>query len=1189
MQRNILLLLSLLLLAGGCRRNTVPDPETVRQIIKHRNLGLAYLEENKLAKAGEEFHHLTEIAPGEPLGFANLGLTYLRRGDFEQAERWFTEALDLAPANPDILFSLAVVYESTGREAQAIQALERTLEVHPNHVRTLFQLAQHYKNSRSETLSGKTEVSLTRVVHALPANMVARLQLLELLLQNQKAEQAVQHMEIIRQILPRLPDGSVQVFQNSLEFMRTNNPTDAFTAARRFHNLLKATSFYRAAIAELRGIGVPPAGEPLRRFSEAVTLPAGQERRAPNAFRFTDATGAGGLDLSSSTTASSQGEVAISPMVLTHGDFDGDGDQDLFVSQLLEDDKSSRQYLFSNTEGVFSDVAAVAGIAHSGRDFSATFADYDNDGYLDLFITNSVGNRLYHNSGAGTFEPVKVDLGPQRRRQDLAVVIADLDLEGDLDIFIGSDSGNRLYRNNSDESFSEVGDEAGLRDEMETGRSAVFADFDDDGDSDLFLTSQARGNRYYDNLRQGFFREITQRTGLATETRSGAVAAGDYNNDGYLDLFVTDLDGRHHALYRNIGDGTFERDAGSDSALAAIEGVSGLDAAFFDADNDGFLDLVVAGDGRDGGANRPSLALLYNDGEGTFSDASARLPDFAQAVTNVDVADYDNDGDLDLFLAGPQAGLRLLRNDGGNINNYLVVRLAGMRTGSAKNNFFGIGAKVEVKAGALYQVHSMNAPVAHFGLGDRAAADMVRVVWSNGVPQNWFDPERNLTIVEDQTLKGSCPWLFAWNGEDYEFVTDVLWSSALGMPLGIMGKEMGYASPNSSNDYMKVPGEKLAPQDGEYALRFTSELWETSFVDQIKFVAVDHPDSVSIYIDEKFSPPPYGPFRIYSVADQRLPESAEDGEGTDVLAEITHIDGEYISNFVPGRYQGLTEPHDLILNLGDLSQADSVFLFLYGWIFPTDASINVNMGQSSSLNSEFPVLQVPDRNGQWRTVVGNLGFPKGKNKTVIADLSNKFLTEDYRVRIRTNMQIYWDQIFYSTRLPATFRQTTLDLASADLHFRGFSEVSRKDPYSPHIPDYHSVSKSQKWRDLTGSYTRYGDVLSLLLASDSKYIIMNAGDEIRLRFDASGLPELPGGWSRDFLLYNDGWVKDGDLNTAHGQTVEPLPFHGMTAYPYGPQDAYPSSPEYVEFLETYNTRKVDTEEFRRFVFNFRSGK
>ena len=153
---------------------------------------------------------------------------------------------------------------------------------------------------------------------------------------------------------------------------------------------------------------------------------------------------------------------------------------------------------------------------------------------------------------------------------------------------------------------------------------------------------------------------------------------------------------------------------------------------------------------------------------------------------------------------------------------------------------------------------------------------------------------------------------------------------------------------------------------------------------------------------------------------------------------------------------------------------------------------------------------------------------------------------------------------------------------ADLVYRGFSEIDRVNFGSPHIPDYYSVSKGQKWRDLTGNYTRYGDVLPLLLDSDNKYVIMNAGDEIKLKFDASLLPKIKKGWTRDFLFYNDGWLKDGDLNTAQGQTVEPFPFHGMESYPYENRDILLNDQSYRNYQDVYNSRVITTEAFKNYL-------
>jgi hypothetical protein len=234
------------------------------------------------------------------------------------------------------------------------------------------------------------------------------------------------------------------------------------------------------------------------------------------------------------------------------------------------------------------------------------------------------------------------------------------------------------------------------------------------------------------------------------------------------------------------------------------------------------------------------------------------------------------------------------------------------------------------------------------------------------------------------------------------------------------------------------------------------------------------------------------------------------------------------------------------------------------------------MSQSDEIESVPPYVQVRDEGGKWQTVIENMSFPMGKSKTMVVDLSGRFLSADRRVRIRTNMEIYWDYIFYTVgdTEEGPLSVTTLEPTAADLHYRGFSRLYRKGgPNGPHWFDYSDVSTEPKWLDMEGYYTRYGDVLPLFLEDDSKYVIMNAGDEVTVEFSADRVPQVPDGWVRDYLIYSTGWLKDADINTATGQTVEPLPFHGMRSYPYGSDEAYPDTKEYRDYLRKYNTRKV----------------
>ena len=390
-----------------------------------------------------------------------------------------------------------------------------------------------------------------------------------------------------------------------------------------------------------------------------------------------------------------------------------------------------------------------------------------------------------------------------------------------------------------------------------------------------------------------------------------------------------------------------------------------------------------------------------------------------------------------------------------------------------------------------------------------------------------------------------------------------------------MGGTTAYAFPDASDDYIKITGDQLKAEKGRYNIRVTSELWETIYLDKVRLLAVDHPESMDIFVEEQFTGPPFPGLNIYRIPEKRTPLAATDTKGDNVLPLISAKDDIYLHGETPGKYQGLTEMKELILDPGKTGSEGKLYLFMNGWIFPTDASINVAIGQSDKIQVTAPQIQVPDKNGKWETIIENLGFPMGKDKTVVADLSGKFLSADHHIKIRTNMDIYWDYVFFSGKLSEDPVITNeLKPLSADLHYRGFSESYRKGGrYGPHWFDYDRVNSEPEWRDLKGNYTRYGDVLPLIAEADNMYIISNAGDETAIAFDASLLPELKKGWKRDFLINFIGWVKDGDINTAYGQTVMPLPFHGMKRYPPGTTDTYPDSPELKKYNAEYNTRQV----------------
>ncbi|UCG85825.1 MAG: VCBS repeat-containing protein [Gemmatimonadota bacterium] len=1159
------------LIVTGCGGPDVDPAQRATEIVSTRTVALAYLEENRLPEAEAEFEKLIELAPDDAAGYANLGLVYLRMNRYQEAEDRLDKALSLQPNDPGIHLLLSELYKVTDRLGEAIRILEAALQNSPGNTKILYSLSQIHEQRAEGADSVRSQQYLRSLVSADSANLAARLQLTEAMVRNGMADSALAQFAEIRRQVPDLPREAVDFFDQAERLLRGGRVDEAVPPTVIAHNFMKVTPLYQQGLIDLQGPPGASVGFPIFTFSRNIT-PTATPAEVLAAIRFTDATAAAGLDIA--TIATGTGDTIASYLAVA--DYDYDGDQDLYVTGLRADRSGPVSYLFRNDLGQFSDVATEAGLAPTIVAGSARFDDFDNDSLIDIFVAGDGENVLYRNQGSGTFTAITGDANLAASDHSHASVFVDLDHDGDLDLYVGNSGPNRHYRNNGDGSFTEIGESSGIAGESESTRDLAFADFDEDGDTDLFVVNTDANNVLYTNLRQGRFADITEQSGLATGEGSQAVAIGDYDNDGFMDLFITGHTSEAHWLLHNLGDGTFGADTRSPD-LAALRSIRGRDAVFLDFDNDGYLDLFVVGQPVD--ASSRGVLLFHNDGSGRLEDMSHLLPQTVTSGDRVAIADYNEDGDIDLFVAGVDGGIRLLRNDGGDANQSFKVQLRGLTAGSGKNNYYGIGAKLEVRAGDLYQTRVVTSPMNHFGLGNRLTVDVVRTVWTNGVPQNSFFADTDQDLIEEQILKGSCGFLYAWNGTRYEFVTDMVWRSALGMPLGIMGGRAAYAPPHPSREFLRIPGDALQQKDGAYSIQITEELWETLYLDELQLIVVDHPESIDVYVDESFRPtsPTIPDLELVQARRQRAPVAVYDDQGRDWLSAVRHRDDIYVAGLIPDKYQGVTRSHDLILDLGEAAKDDeNILLFLNGWIFPTDASINVAMSQSDEIQSVAPYLQVKDALAQWQTVIENISFPMGKSKTMIVDLSGVFLTEDRHVRIRTNMEIYWDHIFFTnSAVNPESRLTRLTPTAADLHYRGFSRMYRKGgPHGPHWFDYSQATTAPRWIDMAGYYTRFGDVLPLVLADDGKYVIMNAGDEITVEFNASTVPVLPRGWARDYVIYSTGWLKDADINTAAGQTVAPLPFHGMREYPYGPDESYPTDRDHQDYLRKYNTRRVN---------------
>jgi tetratricopeptide (TPR) repeat protein len=783
--------------------------------------------------------------------------------------------------------------------------------------------------------------------------------------------------------------------------------------------------------------------------------------------------------------------------------------------------------------------------------------DFDADGKADLLAWSAAGAKLF--AGKGEVSPS----GLAGLQGPLWLAPGDFDNDGRPDLAVIDRNGPALYQN-AGQSAGGIFRRAAVDLPKGDFSRAVWLDFDHDYDVDLLLLG--KDARLIRNGGAAWTDETARFPFVKGQALAGAVFHLVSDTQGQ-DVAVTYAD-RPAVIYRDRLGGVYQ----AEDLPGLPAGTRDVTAA--DTDQDGWMDLLATGPTgavsllRNERRMQGALAAPVSTGlSGSFVVADLSNRGVREPIQREQAglaADFDADGRTDLVSITADGTLRCHLNRTETKNRWLAVRLEGV-----KNLKLAPGTEVEVKAGSLYQKQSYAGVPLVFGLGTQEQADTVRITWPNGLIQNEAKqaPNRMVSVIEAPRLSGSCPMVFTWNGERFEFITDVLGVAPLGASSGD-----GEYFPVDHDEDVRIPGEALVEKDGRYEVRITEELREVAYLDQVRLTAIDHPATTEILTNEKFQGPPFPEFRLFGVERKIHPVRAVDGEGRDVLGRLLKLDRAYPDAFRRDS-AGVAELHGLTLDFGPAAPDNRAVLVLSGWVDWADGSTFLGAAQSPGGGLIMPSLQVRDASGSWRTVIEDMGIPAGKPKTIVVDLAGKFLSEAREVRIVTNLCVYWDEIYLSEDPDAPeVRLTEASAVSAVLRFRGFSRpVIHPERKQPESFDYQSWMPVSMWNPTPGLYTRYGDVRPLLAEVDDRLLILGSGDEIRLSFDASALPPLPPGWRRDFLLHVDGWAKDADANTAFSQTVEPLPFHGMSRYPYPSGERFPDGPEHRLYREHYNTR------------------
>lgn len=732
----------------------------------------------------------------------------------------------------------------------------------------------------------------------------------------------------------------------------------------------------------------------------------------------------------------------------------------------------------------------------------------------------------------GSFAVVDSHTGLEELKSVTAIEVADIESDGDLDLLIVDEGKLKLYQNNGNRTFSNFSQYSILPPEGTTIHQIFSCDIDRDLDQDFLLATDSGLAIFENALHSQFrFRLLTGKNWSTAATTSIDVC--DIDNNSSWDVVSTGGQGT-----TIVATQTPQPQQWDATQLESLPAATGNNVQTADINNDTFLDLILSGD--------QGISVCYGTRASQFSPA-AKISD--GSVAQLAMSDRDYDGTLELLclLDGKPTVLSASSPPAGE---YFNVRVAGINddNGGGRINHYSIGTVLELWNGSKLQSQIVKSQSTHFGLGD-SSLENLRIIFTNGLTQNVQDVVPNTLVEEIQLQRGSCPYVYGWDGQRWELITDLLWNAPLGLQVarGVTLKDRRW-------EHLLLPGALVQPKDGKIELRVTEELWEVAYFDQVKLTAVDHPEGTDVFTNEKVGPPSIAQHEIFSVQTKIHAQSATDAYDRDWTRRLSETDREYAQPFKRHFCQGLCEPHFVEMDFGKLPiETPGLRLFLNGWLYPTDTSLNIGISQNPDVHGpESASLWVVDKEGNWVCAKPTMGFPGGKPKTIAIDLAGVFHSQDHRIRIAASQELYWDEAFVAagTGQEANSEQLVLQplkLADANLHYRGYSQALPREHDQPHWFDYQNLTIAPKWPPLSGPYTRFGPVTELLASDDDLMVVIKGGDEFSLKFELPDQP-LPEGWRRDYVLYSTGWDKDADINTIAGQGSLPLPFMDQTDYP-----------------------------------------
>jgi len=1109
------------------------------------NLGAAYMNQQLFEKGLKAFQEAAALDPDLQVAALNQGVALLNLTRIDPAKALLETAVKKNPGDPHAWFSLGLLYKNSDNPQGSVDAFRHVTEIDPNDADSWYFL-------------GAASAQLKQYPQAIDA---------------------FQHALKLNPLHASAEFGIARAYQQS---------GDAVQARE---HLVRFQHITQNKLGSPIGLAYGDQGK----YSLVEESPSAMEKALPQIpVRFVPVTDVAGL--TSKPAASSGNDLAsfLGPGACFL-DYDSDGKPDIF---LPDNGPLGGMALYHNLgAGKFEDVTKKAGLDPTIHAIGCTAGDYDNDGATDLAVTLKGSVLLLHNEKNGTFKDVTSRARITSSETNQGVAFIDYDHDGDLDLYVtrsstrplGSRVGgmNTMWRNNGNGEFTDVTEATGLLG-FAPGTNAVGTDYNNDRAIDIVTTGGnltiagasdpgPRATAVFENPREGPF--IPHRLAFGPDGGTVGVAVLDFNHDGWMDLAFTHWTAPGISLWRN-NHGTFEA-----VSLPTPNWGRGYGIAAFDYDNDGWIDLVAVGETKDG---KGEVRLFRNLGPDGFKDVTAdvgldkiQLKDPRAVITG----DYDGDGATDLLITQNHGPAVLLRNEGGNKNNWLRLSFKGLA-----DNKSAIGTKVEVFAGANRQKFEIAGSSGYLGqnstdfvvgLGQAKEADVVRMLWPSGVIQDEIQVAglKEHSFLEMDRRGSSCPTLFAWDGTHYQLIGDMLGAGVVGHWVGPNQRDIPRPT-----EYIKVPRNSIREKDGKLSFRFMEPLEEAVYLDQVKLLAVDHPGAVDVFPNEYFaSSPPYPAFKVVYSRDGRPPAGAWDEHGHNVLPDL--LVHRYFGDFEMQRFLGFAKMHSLELDLGEPYSGGPLWLLMHGEIQYFSAT-SMFAAYQAGLEAVAPYVEGQDVNGKWVRVVDDMGFPAGGARTITADLTDKLPQGTRRVRITTNLQIYWDNILVNrTAQGQKSRLTPVPLARADLRYHGFPLKLENQPPGNVLYVYEKTSPTGPYTRPAGTYTRYGDVRPLLTGYDDRLAVFGSGDEVALDFDPTKLPALPKGWVRDYFFVANGYEKDMDFYAAEASTVQPVPFRSMGTYPYPKGRSFPLDDSHVDYFLNYNTRHLSGNEPKGYRFDY----